>query len=95
MQPPRQGCSELSLLAIARILGIDADTVLYWTIAGRLQVGRCGQKTIISVDAAFTCTNPRPDEFLIITLPVKNAAQHVSPSPSGPVPGPRPRGRKP
>ncbi len=89
MPPPQHADPELTLTAIAHILEIEADTVLHWTLAGRLHVQRQGGKTLIQVDAACTFANPHPDQILIIIKPSSAPKSQPPPSSSGPRSGQR------
>lgn len=86
MPPPQQAGPHLTLTAIAQILGHEPDTILYWTLAGRLHVHLRGSQTIIEVDAPCTVVNPQPDKILIIAKPGFAAQSRPLPSKSGPHP---------
>jgi len=89
MSPSQQAGPELTLTAIARILGLDPDTILYWALAGRLHVRQHGPRLIIVVDVACTFANPQPDQILILTKSSGVCQSQPSPSKSGPHSGPR------
>jgi hypothetical protein len=56
-----------TLLEIADVLGVQADTVLKWIIEGRLMVALQGAQTIMMVDKNQSMRNKNSGEILILT----------------------------
>ena len=61
-----------TLLEIADVLGVQADTVLKWIIEGRLMVALQGAQTIMMVDKNQSLKNRNAGEILILTKHLAN-----------------------
>ncbi len=61
-----------TLLEIADVLGVQADTVLKWIIEGTLMVALQGAQTIMMVDKNQSLKNRNAGEILILTKHLSN-----------------------
>jgi hypothetical protein len=55
-----------TLLEIAKVLGIQPDTVLQWIIEGRVLVAMQGPRTKIMVDSDQTYQDQTPGKVMIL-----------------------------
>jgi predicted site-specific integrase-resolvase len=61
-----------TLLEIADVLGVQADTVLKWIIEGTLMVALQGAQTIMMVEKNQSLKNRNAGEILILTKHLSN-----------------------
>jgi hypothetical protein len=61
-----------TLLEIADVLGVQADTVLKWIIDGKLMVALQGAQTIMMVDKNQSLKTSNSGEILILTKNLSN-----------------------
>ncbi len=61
-----------TLLEIADVLGVQADTVLKWFIEGKLMIALQGAQTIMMVDKNQSLKNHNSGEILILTKHLSN-----------------------